>query len=93
MSDYHGDEPYNGFTEYRRKYARGYRGGAQRTIGERPGRGNYKAKSITNGHSSRQENPGNLNNNEHGNDKGNFQGNDNNRQKGHGHGGGNNRKK
>ncbi|NVO18882.1 MAG: hypothetical protein HXX13_04230 [Bacteroidetes bacterium] len=40
MTDYHGDAPYAHYREYRTKYHRGYHGEAQRTIGERPGRGN-----------------------------------------------------
>jgi hypothetical protein len=40
MSDYHGDTPYTHFREHKVKYGRGYHGEAQRTIGERPGRGN-----------------------------------------------------
>lgn len=40
MRDYHGNAPYSMHREYRNKYARGYRGPSQRTIGERPGRGN-----------------------------------------------------
>src|SRR5665647_1820712 len=44
MTDYRGNTPYTHFTEYKSKYARGYRDIAQKTIGERPGKGN----SITN---------------------------------------------
>ena len=40
MNGYHGNTPYYNHREYRAKYARGYRGQVQRTIGERPGRGN-----------------------------------------------------
>jgi hypothetical protein len=40
MSDYHGNTPYTHFKEHKSKYGRGYHGDAQRTIGERPGRGN-----------------------------------------------------
>ena len=40
MNGYHGRTPYFSHNEYRTKYARGYRGQAQRNIGERPGRGN-----------------------------------------------------
>ena len=35
MNDYRGERPYDHFREYRTKYARGYRGHAQRNIGER----------------------------------------------------------
>ena len=40
MNDYHGNRPYANYNDYRTRYARGYRGPAQRSIGERPGRGN-----------------------------------------------------
>lgn len=40
MSDYRGDVPYAYYNEHRAKYARGYHGEPQRTIGERPGRWN-----------------------------------------------------
>jgi len=35
MNDYRGERPYDHFREYRTKYARGYRGHAQRNIGVR----------------------------------------------------------
>jgi len=37
MNDYRGNSPYGHFKEHRQKYARGYRGPAQRNYGERPG--------------------------------------------------------
>lgn len=40
MTDYRGDAPYRNFNEHKMKYYKGYRGESQRTIGERPGRGN-----------------------------------------------------
>ena len=40
MHDYRGNAPYYNFRDYRVRYNRGYRGDAQRNIGERPGRGN-----------------------------------------------------
>lgn len=45
MTDYRGNTPYTHFTEHKAKYARGFHGEAQRNIGERPGKGNYKEKS------------------------------------------------
>lgn len=78
MTDYRGDTPYTHFKEYKTKYAKGYRGEAQRTIGERPGRGNSGAKISHEGN--------------HGN-KGGGHGNDKNMKKDHGHGGGNGKKK
>ena len=40
MTDYRGEAPYENFREHKMKYKRGYRGESQRTIGERPDRGN-----------------------------------------------------
>jgi hypothetical protein len=45
MTDYRGNTPYTHFTEHKAKYRRGFRGEAQRSIGERPGKGNYREKS------------------------------------------------
>lgn len=53
MTDYRGDAPYMHFKDHQMKYGRGYHGEAQRTIGERPGRGNPGMKN------SREGNPGN----------------------------------
>jgi hypothetical protein len=53
MTDYRGDAPYTHFREHQKQYARGYHGEAQRTIGERPGRGNPGIRN------SREGNPGN----------------------------------
>ena len=41
MRDYHGNTPYTQFYQHRRLYSSGYHREPQRTIGERPGRGNY----------------------------------------------------
>ena len=41
MRDYHGNTPYTQFSEHRRLYSKGFHREPQRTIGERPGRGNY----------------------------------------------------
>ncbi|HEY3388681.1 MAG TPA: hypothetical protein VGK38_03855 [Prolixibacteraceae bacterium] len=46
MRDYHGRTPYYNHAEYRTRYARGYRGESQRTIGERPGRGYGRDKDY-----------------------------------------------
>lgn len=45
MIDYHGDQPYYNFKEYKVKYVKGYRGGLQKTIGQRPGKGNARSTS------------------------------------------------
>ena len=61
LSDYRGNAPYTYFTEYKTKYARGYRGQAQKTIGERPGKGNSKAKILSKGNSNKEVSQGNNN--------------------------------
>lgn len=40
MTDYRGNAPYENFNEHKMKYHKGYHGENQRSIGERPGRGN-----------------------------------------------------
>ena len=44
MNDYHGNAPYVHFKEHKMKYAKGYRGKEQKNIGEKPGKGNSKAR-------------------------------------------------
>jgi len=63
MSDYHGNRPYTRFRNHKRHYSKGYRGHSQRTIGQRPGRGNSHAKMHSesrsyknNNHQSRSRN-------------------------------------
>jgi len=46
MRDYHGNTPYYNHREYRNKYANGRNRSVQRTIGERPGRGNNNQRSY-----------------------------------------------
>ncbi len=75
MKDYRGNTPYNDFKEHKRKYGRGYRGEAQRTIGERPGKSNHGNKDGDHG---KDRNVG------RGNDKGDSHGNDKNRKEDHG---------
>ncbi|MEI7660840.1 MAG: hypothetical protein WCK34_01520 [Bacteroidota bacterium] len=67
MNDYHGNAPYSHYKEYKTKYARGYRGQNQRTIGERPGKGHPEMKNERDGNHGgrdaghdrgRQEGPG-----------------------------------
>jgi hypothetical protein len=55
MTDYHGNSPYIHYKEYKSKYARGYRGQAQRNIGERPGNGNSKNMNRNNGNGKGNE--------------------------------------
>lgn len=45
MTDYRGDAPYTHFKEYKTKYKKGYHGPAQKTIGEKPGKGNSGGKN------------------------------------------------
>lgn len=49
MVDYRGNTPYYNFKEYKVKYAKGYHGGPQKTIGQNPGRGNSKGNNSGNG--------------------------------------------
>jgi hypothetical protein len=60
MSDYHGSAPYTHFKEHKMKYAKGYHGHPQKTIGEKPGQG----------HSNDKGNPGNIKTTGKGNPKG-----------------------
>jgi hypothetical protein len=54
MSDYRGETPYTNFNEHKRKYAKGFKGPAQKTIGEKPGKRNSKAHEPSNGPSHTQ---------------------------------------
>lgn len=81
MTDYHGNKPYVHYEDYKRRYAKGYHGPAQRNIGERPENG----YSGTKGHSNRQykeSNQGNVKSNGQRNAKSSGHGNNN---KGGGH--------
>jgi hypothetical protein len=40
LTDYQGNVPYKFFDEHKEKYAKGYRGKEQKTIGGKPGNGN-----------------------------------------------------
>jgi len=51
MNGYRGNRPYENFNDYRTRYARGYRGQAQRSIGQRPVREN--ANMRMNGNQNR----------------------------------------
>jgi hypothetical protein len=83
MKGYHGNDPYSHFTDHRKKYGRGYHDGNQKTIGQRPGKGNQGGKaSHENSHGNKGGDPGNSKNSGHGNNKGD-----------RGHGGDNGKKK
>lgn len=49
MVDYHGTTPYKSFSAHRKQYGKRYRGDYQKTIGEKPGRGNSKENSKSKG--------------------------------------------
>ncbi len=48
MTGYRGNAPYTYFGEHKKKYSRSYRGGTQRTIGDRPKNGNNKERGHSN---------------------------------------------
>ena len=86
MTDYHGHTPYTHFKEHKMKYAKGYHGKAQRTIGEKPGKGHPDTKYYHEGnHNDNGGGGGNSKSNGHGNDK--------NKEKSHDNGHGNGKKK
>ncbi len=59
MTGYGGDAPYTNFKEYKKKYAKGYHGQAQKTIGEKPGKGNSKSKTPSKDHQNNKVSQGN----------------------------------
>jgi hypothetical protein len=60
MNDYHGNTPYTHFKEHKVKYAKGYRGHAQKNIGMRPAKGN-KGPNYSREASPRNQKYGNGN--------------------------------
>jgi len=84
MTDYHGHTPYTHYKEHKVKYRKGYRGPAQKNIGERPERGNSRSGNRPSGHSYKQSKQSKGNSQGHG--KGNMK-------KGNSHGGGHGKKK
>lgn len=58
ITDYRGNEPYVHFHNHKIKYKKGYRGGPQKTIGQKPGKGNspQKGKSPQKKNSNEQQN-------------------------------------
>jgi len=85
MSDYHGNTPYTHYKEHRAKYARGYHGPAQRSIGQRPARGYSEGHHQNEGRSYKES--------RHGNDRSDGHDNRKNSEKGRDHGDGHNKKK
>ncbi|MDZ4205452.1 MAG: hypothetical protein U1C46_11630 [Bacteroidales bacterium] len=67
MTDYHGKAPYIHFTEYKMKYAKGYRGHEQKTIGAKPGKGNSPGKILSKGQPNKKAIQDNANNKRKGN--------------------------
>jgi hypothetical protein len=85
MTDYHGKTPYTYFKEYKIKYAKGYHGQPQKTIGVKPAKANNNIKMPVKGNSNNGISPGNSKSAGHGNGKS--------MKNGQGHGGGNGKKK
>ncbi|MDP1622198.1 MAG: hypothetical protein Q8M08_07650 [Bacteroidales bacterium] len=94
MHDYRGKTPYTHFKEHKKKYSKGYRGIPQRSIGERPGKGNHDSKKYYGNPNDKQGNGHDKGKSSgHDNDKGGSHGNDKSNKKGHGQGGGKGKKK
>jgi hypothetical protein len=86
MTDYHGNAPYTHFKEHKMKYAKGYHGKAQKTIGARPGNGHPDPQSYHNdNHGNNGGNGSNGKNARHGDNH--------NMKNDHGHDGGHDKKK
>ena len=49
MTDYHGKTPYHNFKNHKMKYGKGYRGHAQKNIGQRPGNAKPRGNIHSNG--------------------------------------------
>jgi hypothetical protein len=74
MTDYHGSKPYYQHRDYKKRYAKGYHGPAQKNIGSKPGNGNPNGNSHLK--NEQHKSPGNSkgkseghNNNGHGKKK------------------------
>ncbi len=57
MTDYRGEEPFIYYKEYKVKYKKGYRGGSQKTIGVKPGKGNSKSSTKASGSTKASQKP------------------------------------
>ena len=99
MNDYRGNRPYDHFREYRTKYAKGYRGHAQRNIGERHDNGNRGHQSMAPNRmnnrgndriqvrpNNRVQSQGNYKGHDQGNNKSQGRGNDKDKNNGHDNG-------
>jgi hypothetical protein len=71
LTDYRGNEPYIYFKDHKVKYSKGYKGGPQKTIGEKPGKGNNKSNGPFNngGNKKSHQTNGNGNNVSNGSEK------------------------
>jgi hypothetical protein len=56
LSDYHGSTPYVNFHDHKKKYYKGYKGASQKTIGQKPGKGNSGSRSSGKSNSGEQRN-------------------------------------
>ena len=59
MTDYHGNSPYAHFKEHKVKYAKGYKGHAQKSIGQKPMKGNAGPKAYSKGNVEKKSGHGN----------------------------------
>jgi len=62
MSNYHGNTPHVYFKAHRMQYAKGYRGKAQKTIGNKPGKGNNAPNTYSNSRPNKNVVPAQGNN-------------------------------
>ena len=70
ITDYRGNDPYIHFHDHKVKYKKGYRGGPQKTIGQKPGKGNTTHKRNADGPSRKKEIQGGNQHQGGGNNKG-----------------------
>ncbi len=96
LTDYRGNEPYIHFKNHKVKYYKGYKDGNQKTIGEKPGKGNNKSISPSNNGGQKKSSPGKTNSGGQKKDNGSYnnekKGGGKSNQKGGGHGGGGKKK-
>jgi hypothetical protein len=74
MHDYNGNSPYSNHNSYKVKYHKGYKGPAQNSIGQNPGRANKNIKNSpkrssnkVNQNINKSNDPGNVKSGSHGN--------------------------
>lgn len=58
LTDYRGNAPYAHFKNHKVKYYKGYKGKPQKTIGNKPGKGNNKSNGPSNGGGQKKGNSG-----------------------------------